>query len=61
MFCLCTTQWRMIAGMAGAFYQGLDYQALSAARVEMGMPVCAERMKQIHHIEAGALAVVNSR
>lgn len=46
--------------MSGATYQGLDYQALGAVRVELEMAPCKWRLNQVRHIEAGALEVMRS-
>lgn len=61
LFLGCRTQWRIIAGMAGSQYQGLDYA------VVFGHPryACLETdeqiecLEQLQHIEAGALEVLN--
>lgn len=55
------TQWRIIAGMGGARYQGLDYAVLYGhpryARLESDEQI--ECLEQLQHIEAGALEVLN--
>nr|WP_299312955.1 DUF1799 domain-containing protein [uncultured Halomonas sp.] len=56
------TQWRIVAGMAGARYQGLDYSAVYGhpryARLEPGEQ--AERLEQLQQIEIGALEGLNA-
>lgn len=61
LFAACATQWRIIVGMSGSFYQGLDYQALSAARAELELAPSRQRLEQVRCIEAGALDVINSK
>jgi len=55
------TQWRIIPGMSGVFYQGLDYAAVMAVVRETvkGRKNRARTFDQIRLIEAGALSVIN--
>lgn len=63
MFTACTTQWRVIAGMGGAQYQGLEYPAIYGhprfARLDFDSQ--DELLEQIRRIEAGALNILNKR
>lgn len=38
VFLTLGSQWRMVAGMGGAFYQGLDYTAIEPCLRLMGIP-----------------------
>ncbi|WP_203234781.1 DUF1799 domain-containing protein [Modicisalibacter coralii] len=57
------TQWRIVAGMGGAQYQGLDYSAVYAhpRLARLGYDEQDERLEQLRHIEAGALEGLNAR
>lgn len=61
LFLAMRTQWRVIAGMAGAQHQGIDYTALYGhpkfARLDFDEQ--DERLAQVQHIEVGALAQLN--
>ncbi|MAF43069.1 MAG: hypothetical protein CMI54_02710 [Parcubacteria group bacterium] len=55
IFLKCSTQWRVIAGMGGAVFQGIDYTALKAV-IDL---FCDENPRELFtdvcHIERGAL------
>ncbi|RCV87495.1 hypothetical protein DU505_17130 [Billgrantia montanilacus] len=55
------SQWRIIAGMAGTRYQGLDYVVVYGhpryARLEGDEQV--ERLEQLQQIEVGAVEALN--
>lgn len=63
LFLAMRTQWRVIAGMAGAQHQGIDYTALYGhpkfARLDFDAQDAL--LAQIQHIEAGALAVMSEQ
>lgn len=61
VFRACRTQWRIVAGMGGAHYQGLDYTAMESVMRMQGIEPSAELLEQIQHIEAGAVGVMNDR
>lgn len=60
VFLACRTQWRIIAGMAGAQHQGLDYPAVESVMRMRGVEDTAQVLGQLQQIEAGALEVLNS-
>ncbi|GGX52981.1 DUF1799 domain-containing protein [Undibacterium squillarum] len=43
VFCALGTQWRVIAGMAGAVYQGLEYSAIPPVMEMLGVPVARRK------------------
>lgn len=61
LFAACSNQWRIVSGMAGAYYQGLDATAVLATMNMLGIEQQnqRERLQQLRHIESGALAVMN--
>ena len=63
LFLALRTQWRIIAGMAGAQHQGLDYTALYGhpkyARLDYDEQ--EKLLAQIQHIESGAVAALNEQ
>lgn len=63
LFLAMRTQWRVVAGMAGAHRQGIDYNALYGhpkfARLDYDAQDAL--LAQIQHIEAGALAAMNEQ
>lgn len=63
LFLAMRTQWRVIAGMAGAQHQGIDYTALYGhpkfARLDFDAQDAL--LAQIQHIEAGALAAMSEQ
>lgn len=61
MFLACRTQWRVIAGMGGVQYQGLDYAALESIMRMKGVDDPGAVLDQVQHIETGALEAFNSR
>ncbi len=63
VFLSCQTQWKIVAGMGGCFYQGLDYPALESVlnlRVSKRKKR-AKLFRQVQLIERGALEVINSK
>ena len=61
VFLACTRQWRIVAGMAGAFYQGIDATALHSTMQMMRVENQRETLALVHEIEAGALEEINSK
>jgi hypothetical protein len=62
IFLQCQTQWRIIAGMAGAFYQGLDYPSVeSVLRMTVKPKNHAKTFRGLQLIEAGALETINKK
>lgn len=63
LFLAMRTQWRVVAGMASPHHQGIDYTALYGHPkfARLSFDEQDERLVQIQHIEAGALAVMNSQ
>lgn len=57
----CATQWRIITGMLGARYQGIDYQALESVMRMRGTANQLARLEEVRHIEAGVLVVLHIR
>lgn len=59
LFCRMATQWRIVVGMAGAAYQGIDYTALEAV-MRMNRVKDRDRMwGGIQIMERAALEVLN--
>ncbi|MGP7732930.1 DUF1799 domain-containing protein [Oceanimonas smirnovii] len=61
LFLACSRQWRIVAGMAGAFYQGLDAAALAATMEMMGVADRRTCLHQVQQIETGALELLNQK
>lgn len=63
LFAACSSQWRIVAGMSGVFYQGLDAAALAATMDMLGIEQGhrRERLQQVRQIEAGALELLNQK
>ncbi|UQI42524.1 DUF1799 domain-containing protein [Vreelandella venusta] len=63
LFLALRTQWRIIAGMAGAQHQGLDYTALYGhpKYARLGYDEQEKLLAQIQHIEAGAVSALNEQ
>lgn len=59
VFAACQTQWRIVAGMSGAAYQGLDYGAVESVMRMHAIEDTAECLDQIQALERGALEVLN--
>lgn len=60
VFLACARQWRIVAGMAGAWYQGIDATALQATMQMMGVEDMRSTLWQVQQIEAGASEELNS-
>ncbi|WP_311949236.1 DUF1799 domain-containing protein [Halomonas piscis] len=63
LFLALRTQWRVIAGMAGAQHQGLDYTALYGhpAFSRLDADDQEARLEEVQYIEAGALEALNQK
>jgi hypothetical protein len=59
-FTCLSTQWRMLAGMAGALYQGLDYQAIPTVLRMLGLPETPDTFNDLRAMELAALPILNS-
>jgi hypothetical protein len=59
VFAACSTQWRIIAGPASLFQQGLEYTAVESVMRMHDVEDQGECLGQVQHIERGALAVLN--
>ena len=59
VFFACRTQWRIIAGTAGAQHQGLDYPAVESVMRMRGVTDTAQMLERLQYIEAGALEALN--
>lgn len=60
-FLVVCRQWRVVAGMSGAAYIGLDYTAAKAGLKLAGIEVSPETWADLRDIEAGALEALNGR
>jgi hypothetical protein len=61
VFDACHTQWRVVVGLGGAFYQGLDYAAVNAVIQALQVKKPRKVFNQVRALEAGALSVLNER
>lgn len=62
IFMMCRTQWRVIAGMGGVSYQGLDYTSLNSVIDRKVKPKQRERVfDDVLLIESGALPELNRK
>ncbi|WP_375058419.1 DUF1799 domain-containing protein [Zobellella sp. DQSA1] len=59
VFLASSGQWRIVAGMAGMFYQGLDAAALAATMAMLGVEDRRRCLQQVRQIESGALEILN--
>ena len=59
LFTECETQWRLVVGMSGVRYQGLDYTALHALMQIYGVNNMSHCLRCIRTLERGALKVFN--
>lgn len=61
VFLAMQTQWRLVAGMAGAAYQGLEYQALPVVWDSLGIvkKKRPEVFAGLRKMEVAALQVLN--
>lgn len=61
VFCACSSQWRIVAGMAGFFHQGVEATALAATMDMLGVADRRRCLQQVRQIEAGALEILNRK
>lgn len=61
VFEACQTQWRLVVGMGGVVYQGLDYPAVLSVLDAWGVKKRTKVFEQVRSLEAGALSVLNER
>lgn len=64
IFAACSTQWRVVSGMAGLFWMGLDYTAIDRVMPRFGVKRTCNQDKVFHQLrilEAGALRELNAR
>ncbi len=61
LFDMCSTQWRIVAGPSGAFYQGLDYPSLFSVMRMMDVNDKKSTLENIRLIEIGALGELNKK
>ncbi|XKE45755.1 DUF1799 domain-containing protein [Halomonas organivorans] len=61
VFLACARQWRVIAGLGGACYQGIDATALQATMTMLGVEEVRETLLQVQKIEAGAVEQLNGK
>lgn len=59
-FTCLSTQWRMLAGMAGVAYQGLDYQAIPTVLRMLSLPELPDTFNDLRAMELAALPILNS-
>lgn len=59
-FCSLSTQWRLLAGISGAMYQGLDYQAIPVVLRLLNLPDTPDLFNDLRAMELAALPILNS-
>lgn len=61
VFLAMKTQWRIISGMGGVHYQGLEYSALPSVLSLMSVPKAerSETFAALRIMESSALSVLN--
>uniref|UniRef100_UPI003458376D hypothetical protein n=1 Tax=Halomonas sp. TaxID=1486246 RepID=UPI003458376D len=59
MFQACGNQWRVVAGMFGCFYQGLDIPSVTSVMEVHEVQNRRTCLEYLRDIEAGALEVLN--
>jgi hypothetical protein len=61
VFHACRTQWRVVAGAAGAWFQGLDFGAVDVAMKRLCIPRARQRevFLQLQVMEDEGIAVLN--
>ncbi|WP_064699330.1 DUF1799 domain-containing protein [Halomonas caseinilytica] len=60
VFLACSRQWRIVAGLAGTFHQGIDATALHSTMQMMGVQDMRTTLLQVQCIETGAKEKLNS-
>lgn len=61
VFKACQTQWRVVVGMSGSIYQGLDYPSVLAVMDAWNVKKRKKVFRQITLIETGALSVIHDK
>lgn len=59
-FTCMSTQWRKVVGMAGVFYEGLEYQAIPTVLRMLNQPETPELFNDLRAMELAALPILNS-
>ena len=62
MFDALGTQWRIVAGLGGAYYEGIDYSVLPIVEERMGVKrkARARIFNDLRVMESEAKAILNS-
>lgn len=62
VFHACRTQWRVVAGAAGTWHQGLDFGAVDVAMRRLGIPRARQRevFLQLQVMEDEGIGVLNA-
>lgn len=61
VFCACDTQWIVLLGLGGLYYQGLDYQRVAGvARDWFGLVLTRALLAQIRVMEHEAKQILNA-
>lgn len=63
IFCALTTQWRLVTGLAGGGYQGLDYSSIVAVLQLQGIARrdWPDLFWRLQTLEGAALTVLNEK
>lgn len=61
IFEACRTQWRLVVGMSGVLYQGLEYPSVMAVITAWGVKNPRKVFRQVRLLEIGALSVINEQ
>jgi hypothetical protein len=61
VFEACETQWRIVAGMSGVFYQGIDYPSVMSVIDAWRVKKRRKVFNQVRLIEMGARSVLNEQ
>lgn len=59
VYSTCDNQWRVVAGMGGVYYQGLELSSVTTAMELCGVEDRRTCMAQVRAIESGAREVLN--
>jgi hypothetical protein len=60
VFCRCDSQWIVLLGLGGLYYQGLDYQRVTCvARDWLGVTPTRQLLDQIRVMEHEAKKILN--
>lgn len=61
VFLACATQWRILVGMGGMLYQGIDYQALVKVIDLLKIRDASTIFNDIQKMEAAAVTLLNQQ